>query len=520
MVLVPGRKSRTLGVAAALGLAAALTLAAAATVSARDEATPRSSITIAQSASVDAMEPDIEPARSSIRIDEEVLEAATRYVAPRGGIPTIAPGLAKSWRQISPKVWQFKLRPNVKFTNGEPLTASVFKNSLDIYRANKAAGAFVFSNVEIKVIDNLTFNVTTKTANFGALPSAMTFLFAYPPKYYKQVGKTGFGNAPVGTGPYVLKSFKHGIGITLEANSNYWGARPAIKTLNFSFVPDPATRVAMLQTGKADIIADMPPSLASRIQGLKSASVKALESQRRIFFFFNNFTDPTDNVLVRQAINYAVNKDSLIKNLFGGRAYPLHGIFIPGELGYDAKFKGYPYNPAKAKELLAKAGHSGGLSVKMYYTINSTVLDRETALAIAGMLQQVGIKPQLIGGTENAQEAVYDPGKMDGMGGWSYGPIYDDSYFLTNVASFSTGSLYGGYSKDATTDKLTAAAVGTTNKAKRQRLYQQVQRHVIMNKADWVPLYALQDIYGVNKCLTWQPRADQNYGLEAAKTTC
>jgi peptide/nickel transport system substrate-binding protein len=318
----------------------------------------------------------------------------------------------------------------------------------------------------------------------------------------------------------MVKSFQHGIGISLVANPNYWGKKPAIKTLNFKFVPDDATRVALLETGDADIVADLPPSLAARVDRLSNAKTASIESQRRIFFFFNNNVEPTNNPLVRKAINYAVDKQSIITNLFGGHAYPLKGIFIPGELGYNAKFAGYPYNPDKAKALLKQAGFEKGLSIKLYYTINGTVLDKQTAQAVAGMLQQVGIRAQLLGGTQQAQEAVYDPGKMDGMGLWSYGPIYNDSFFLTNVASFSSTALYGSYSQDATTNRLTKAAVATTNTKKRQALYEKVQNYVITTKADWVPLYALQDIYGVNKCVNWSPRSDQNFGFEVAKTTC
>jgi len=510
------RLTMTATLAAVLGLA--LAVSGAATPS--GGAAARTSLTIAQSASVDAMLPDVEPARNSLRIDEEVLGAATRYVADKQGFPVIVPDLASSWKQISAKVWQFHIRPNVKFTDGEPVTANVFKFSLDTYRANKAAGAFVFTNIELSVVNPRTFNVTTKTANFGALPAEMTFLFAYPPKYYTQKGKTGFGNAAVGTGPYMVKSFQHGIGITLVANPNYWGKKPAIQTLNFKFVPDDATRVGLLQTGQADIVSDLPPALANRVSSLSNAKAESIESQRRIFFFFNNNVAPTSNVLVRRAINYAIDKQSIITNLFNNHAYALHGIFIPGELGYNPSFKGYGYDQAKAKALLKQAGFGNGLSVKLYYTVNSTPLDKQTAQAVAGMLQQVGIHSQLLAGTEQSQEAVYDPGHMEGMGLWSYGPIYNDSYFLTNVASFSSSALYGSYSKDAKTDALTAAAVATTKPAARQKLYEKVQDYVINTKADWAPLYALQDIYGVNKCVNWSPRADQNYGFEVATTTC
>lgn len=502
-------------IAAMCGLLAIVLAATACGGGNESTASKKSSITIVQKTATNALLPDVEPVRTSLRIDEEILEAATRYVWD-GKQLKIEPALAESWEQTGPKTWLFHVRPNVKFHNGEPLTADAFKFSLDAYRANKAAGAFVFSDIELKVVDPMTFQVTTKTANLGALPSKMSFLFAYAPKYYAEKGKAGFGSAPIGTGPYKLQKWERGIAITLTRNPDYWGAKPAIETLVFRTVADDATRVSMLQTGQADVVADLPPPLASRVDGLKDAHTEVIESQRRIFFFFNNFVAPTNDVRVRQAINYAVDAQAIIDSLFQGHAYPLKGIYLTGELGYIPGFTGYTHDPEKAKQLLAATGHPNGLTVDLHYTIGSTVLDKETAEAVQGQLAAVGIKANMDGGPVNAMEAKFDAGKSTGMNLWSYGPIYNDSSFLTNIASFSSTALYGPYSHDAKTDALTQQAVATTDQAERQKLYEQIQDYVLMQNADWVPLYALQDIYGVSDRVVWKARPDQNYAFETA----
>jgi peptide/nickel transport system substrate-binding protein/oligopeptide transport system substrate-binding protein len=144
------------------------------------------------------------------------------------------------------------------------------------------------------------------------------------------------------------------------------------------------------------------------------------------------------------------------------------------------------------------------------------VLDKETAEAVQGQLAAVGIKAKMDGGPVNAMEAKFDAGKSTGMNLWSYGPIYNDSSFLTNIASFSSTALYGPYSHDAKTDSLTQQAVATTDQAERQKLYEQIEDYVLMQNADWVPLYALQDIYGVSDRVVWNARPDQNYAFETA----
>ena len=134
-------------------------------------------------------------------------------------------------------------------------------------------------------------------APYGALPASLTFLMILPPKYYVESGgKEGFGNKPVGTGPYEFASWQKGVELRLKANQNYWGQKATIPELVIKAVPEASSRLAQLDTGEADLVAEVPPALAERVKANGKARVEEVPINRRIFLFFNTFAAPTDDV--------------------------------------------------------------------------------------------------------------------------------------------------------------------------------------------------------------------------------
>ncbi len=303
---------------------------------------------IVQGSEPDSLAPDIDAIRTSVRVHNHIFEAATKY-SWDGEEITLEPSLTDSWEQVEPNRWRFHVRPDIKFHNGEDLTAEAFKFSLDTYIGNAGMVSTIFADRQIEVVDDMTFDVVTDAENFAALPATMSFLAIYPPAYYEEVGGSdGFGIAPVGTGPYKFVSWDKGVEIKLAANEDYWGEQNAqIPELIFRAVPDAATRVAQLETNAADMITDLPPELAARVDALDDAHIKEMDSNRRLFFFFNTFESPTDDLLVRQAVNYAVDTQSIIDNLFEGHAGRIKGIYLPGEAGYNPDFEGYHTIPTR-----------------------------------------------------------------------------------------------------------------------------------------------------------------------------
>lgn len=473
---------------------------------------------VVQASEVQSLDPNTESKRTSVRIADEILEAPTKYEWD-GSKLVLKPGLAQSWEQTSPTTWRFKLRSGVTFTNGEPLTAEAVAKTLDAYRQNKAGGnTTVFSDVEIKAVDDLTFDVTTKIANYGALPAKMSYFVVYPPKYFAEKGATGFGNAPIGTGPYQLDKWQKGVVIRLTANQKYWGGAPKIGALEFSTVGDPASRIAQLQTGQVDVAADVPPAMVSRAEGLSGVKVAAVQSQTRVFLAFGTGTAPTDNPLVRKAISHAIDTDTIIKNLFNGRAYPFHGLFVSGELGYSQQFTGNTYDPALAKKLLAEAGYPDGLKIDFHYTIGATVLDEQVAEAVAAQLKEVGITSTMDGGPFQVVAKKWRQPGSSGVHLLSFNPVYNDSGFLFQ-AYFTKASAWSALATDPELDKLADTAAGTVDAAARTAAYTQAQQLAITDQAYWAPLYALQENYAITDKLSWQPRPDALFAFETASLT-
>lgn len=472
---------------------------------------------IVQGSEPDSLAPDIDAIRTSVRVHNHMFEAATKY-SWDGEEITLEPSLTDSWEQVEPDRWRFHVHPGIKFHNGEDLTAEAFKFSLDTYIGNAGMVSTIFADRQIEVVDDMTFDVVTDAENFAALPATMSFLAIYPPAYYEEVGGSdGFGIAPVGTGPYKFVSWDKGVEIKLEANEDYWGEQKAqIPEIIFRAVPDAATRVAQLETGEADMITDLPPELAERVEGLDDAHTKEMDSNRRLFFFFNTFESPTDDLLVRQAVNYAVDTQSIIDNLFEGHAGRIKGIYLPGEAGYNPDFEGYPYDPDMARELLAEAGYEDGVEVDLHYTIGNTTLDEETAEAVQGQLAEVGIAANMDGRPVSALSQDYANQTSTGMNFWSFAPVWFDPSFIM-IVHFSSTGLYR-YNASEEQDAMIDAAFSETDADRRIELYQELEEYLTLEKAVWLPLYAQQDIYGVSDALNWDDNArpDQLLDMEKA----
>ena len=159
---------------------------------------------------------------------------------------SLQPLLATSWKQTDPTTWEFQVRPGVKFSNGEPLTADTFVQSLAIYRDNKTNTANNFGTIQIKAVGDMTFDVITTKENDATLPSIMTYLWVIPPKYFAANGPEAWATHPIGTGPYMLDKWVRGVEVDLKANPNYWGSKPSIHHVVIRSVSNAGTQVAQL----------------------------------------------------------------------------------------------------------------------------------------------------------------------------------------------------------------------------------------------------------------------------------
>ncbi|MEK7228988.1 MAG: ABC transporter substrate-binding protein, partial [Candidatus Binatota bacterium] len=284
--------------------------------------------------------------------------------------------LAESW-EFQGKKWLFRLRKGVRFHNGTPFTSKDVIFSVNRIRTDKNSlqGDNFKDVVEMEGPDEHTVVFVLKQPNAVFLDRVQNRFIvskAAAEKYGDQVDQY-----PTGTGAYKFISFQRGGNFVMTRNDDYWGAKPEIKEVIFKKVTEEAARVAGLEAGQADVINNVPVHDVPRVERNPRIRVETIEGLRMFFLALNPAFKPFDNKLVRQAANYAVDANAIVKNIFEGNGVVLNGPLGPHVIGYDPKAKRYPYDPKKARELLVKAGYPGGVEVKLYLSAGRYPQDRE-----------------------------------------------------------------------------------------------------------------------------------------------
>jgi peptide/nickel transport system substrate-binding protein len=195
----------------------------------------------------------------------------------------------------------------------------------------------------------------------------------------------------MGTGPYTLGRWNKNSLIELKARNDQ-GVKVGYKTVNYKILPDPAAQIAALQTGEVHVITAIGPDQMDRVKGMPNITSGAIPTIRSAFLMVNTRNKPLDDVRVRQALNYAVDKESIVKNLFHGLVEPSPGQMITKEYaGFNEDLTAYPYDPAKAKQLLAEAGHAAGFTMTLTYPSSTYLLADKTTQVVKEQLADVGV---------------------------------------------------------------------------------------------------------------------------------
>lgn len=277
----------------------------------------------------------------------------------------VVPQLATSWTKVNDKTYDFTLHSGVTFQNGDPLTAAdvvfTFHRILTPGAVNgqtspRAGLLGPIDHVEALDATHVRF-VYKEPFPESLLLQALVHFQIVPKAYMEKVGVEGFKKAPIGSGPFQYERGSLDSQIVLKRYDGYWGGPAKLSQIVFRMMPEPSTRVAALLSGEVQIIQAVPPDLVSRLQSTSSVSVKTAEGTRAYQIELNNKVAPFNDVRVRQALNYAVNWNSILKNIYHGYGQRLATAFLPSGFGYDSSLKPYPYDPAKAKELLKQAGY-------------------------------------------------------------------------------------------------------------------------------------------------------------------
>ncbi len=286
----------------------------------------------------------------------------------------LEPGLADAWTiSEDHRTITFRLRRGVRFHNGREVVAGDVKYTLERLLAPETASPFAraFDRIaEIKILDRYRLSVTNSVVN-ATFPLAFTSLFIVPREDVTRLGRA-FGQHPVGSGPFIFESWRRDDVIVLRANADYWEGRPYLSTLTFRIIPDPATAQAEFDTGRLEymILTDVTYRRYADDPAWKSNIIEVPELFTR-HVGLNVTRPPLDDVRVRQAINLAIDKAAMVRTILQNKAFVATGVFPPSHAAYNPTLKGYEYDPARAKVLLAQAGWGGGFDLELHGAANS-----------------------------------------------------------------------------------------------------------------------------------------------------
>lgn len=433
------------------------------------------------------------------------------------GTTTLRPGLAESY-DISEDgmTYTFHLRKGVKFTNGREMTADDVKYSLDrvTLPATQSPGAGFFASIKgadkmadgsatslegVKAVDPLTVEIALNRPDATFL-HVMALNFSYiVPKEAVEAAGADFGKHPVGTGAFKLTDWTLGQQLVFERNQDYWRAgEPYLDKITFQVGQEPVVALLRLQNGEIDIPGDgIPPAKFTEVMAdpAQAALVVSGNGLQTGYITLNVNMPPLDKAEVRQAINMAVNKDR-ITQIINGRAKPANQVLPPLMPGYDPAFQGYAYDPAAAKDLLAKAGFPDGFETELY--VMNTDPNPRIAQAIQQDLAQIGVKVSIQSLAQaNVIQAGGEPtsAPMIWSGGMAWSADFPDpSDFFGPILSCQAAEA-GGWNwshycnKDL--DAAAAAADAITDADKmtdRMKAWSDIYAKV-MGDAPWVPVF-------------------------------
>jgi peptide/nickel transport system substrate-binding protein len=350
---------------------------------------------------------------------------------------------------------------------------------------------------DAKKVDDLTLRIITKGPD-PILLSRLYWMKIVPPGHAQDAK---FAERPVGTGHYKFVRWNRGQDIILTVNNDYWGKKPAIKEVKYRFVEESGTRLAGLMAGEFDVITNLLPEFTGQVP--QAIHILGLEHP---IIILNADGGPTKDVRVRKALNYAVDKAALAEGLFEGFAQVAQGqLLSPSFFGFNKNVQAYPYDPEKAKALLAEAGATGS-TVELIGTAGRWLKDRELVEAVAAYWQAVGIKAKVrIFEFNEYLNRLFDrKTRADGIF------VVSSNELLDADKSFSAYYRSGGIGS-SNSDKELAALIDQarteTDVAKRAALYHQAVKRAY-DQAYFVWLLNIEDIYGVSARIKWPARVD------------
>jgi peptide/nickel transport system substrate-binding protein len=486
----------------------------------------------------------LDPADYSHRETETVLRNMFDGLATRDTRSGVHMQLADEMNWLDDVTLEVKLHQGVKFHDGTKMTANdvvytferiITENAIEFPEPHSSPRkGFVALLESIEEVDDYTVLMHFS----GPWPPFMQMIVhnqIVPKSYLEEMGTEGFIGAPLGTGPFKFVSAQPGLTeIVLERFDDYYGGSPdlepvgpaCVSTAIFRVIPEASTRVAALLAGEVDIIQAVPPDLVDTLAQTPGIQVKSAPGTQPKWMEMNITEAPFDDVRVRQALNYAVDKQLIIDEIFGGRAVALPGPLSPFNNSVNKSLEPYPYDPDKALSLLAEAGYSDtdedGLLDKngqpFSFTMDTLEIQRVLAQAVAGQFRNIGIdasvrvwdygvvKPQLL----NCERTAF----LEDWGDSAFDPVgHFEAKWHTSVAGEPYGRGNFSCYTNERVDELIKLGETTVDIDERQAIYDEAQQ-IVYDEAPAVFLILPEEAEAASdRVQNWEPASDSRINL-------
>jgi glutathione transport system substrate-binding protein len=447
------------------------------------------------------MDPGDHTASLTADVLDPVYESLTRF----GQSLEVVPCLATKWSvDASGTRWTLQLRKGVQFHDGTPFDAdavvSSFRRLLDPHRGLAGGSRLRAVIGGVQAIDPGTVLFTLKTSYASFLS-----MLAVTPIVSPAADKQGIlSRHAVGTGPYQFLEWKTGEYVLEQRNDRYWGHRPPTAQLKWMWTSEPMLMNMSVVAGQADIVNPLPPIFGEALA--RNERVKLVQGgEARVYWMALNMKSrPLDDLRVRKALNYATDRDALVRTQLRGYGTPANSPLAPADFAYDAQIQGYPYDPGRAKGLLSQAGYGDGLTLKAVVQ----EADADLVEALQGMWSKVNVNLQIEKmETGVFSQAIFGSAQQKAAQGiqcvfasWSAEDL-DPDYQLSplyRTKSWSPAGANLGFYSNPRLDTLLEIAAGELDTAKRAALYGQAQQ-IISDDAPHVLLYYSRDLAAVHR---------------------